>query len=73
MTLATRTAPCIGAPPPPLDDFCPRCEGRIDRIVRIAREAAEQVVITKADADAVAVEADRLAREELADAGGCWG
>jgi uncharacterized protein (UPF0212 family) len=71
--MLTAAAPAVRAAQPPPDSCCPRCEGRVERIVRIARAAAVTIVITKDDADAIAAEADRLARAELAAAGGCWG
>lgn len=71
--LTAAVQPFRGPGLPDRADHCPRCESRIAQIVRVARAAAATVLITKDDADAAAVEADRLARAELAGADGCRG
>ncbi len=68
-----RGPPFHGFGVPDRADYCPRCKDRLERIVRIARQAATQVVVGKVEADAIAAEAERLARVELAAANGCWG
>lgn len=72
--LTAAAQPFRGPGLPDRDDYCPRCETRIEQIVRIAVASVTATgIVSKADADAVAVEADRLARVELAKAGGCRG
>lgn len=70
MQTAAVPTPLRVAPPPALR--CPRCERRIGQIAEVARHAAASIVVAKVDADAVAAEAERLARAELVHAAdGC--
>lgn len=70
-TATVPTLPRVPVPPP--DAYCPRCERRLAWAVAVARIAASRITMSGPDADAVAAEADRIAREDLAKAGGCWG